>query len=124
MENVKWVEPTLAISPAESGRHSAVLSEADVQSWRQHGFCLVNGVFPDELLQRVVNDCNTVFPSPMSEEAKKINYYGGFVNFPSTYGSVNELSLHPRIMAAVGQLFGLPDLHDVRCRYFFLFNLK
>ena len=113
MEDVVWVEPTVAVSPAESGRQTAVLSETDVQTWRENGYCLVNGILPEELLRRVKSDCHSVFPAPMSEEAKKINYYGGFVNFPSTYGSVNELSLHPRMMAAVGQLFGLPHLYDV-----------
>jgi len=114
MENSMWVEPTTSASPTNSSPETPVLTDADVHSWREYGYALVNGIIPNDVLGRVVNDCNSVFPPPMSEEAKKINYYGGFVSFPSTYPSVNELPLHPRMMNAVRQLFGLKDLHDVK----------
>jgi hypothetical protein len=113
-EKIQWVEPTMTATPASSGTSAPVLTESDVNTWRENGYCLVNDLFPENLLKLVANDCNNVFPSPLSEEAKKINYYGGFVNFPSTYDSVNQLPLHPRMMAAVAQLFGMKDLTDVR----------
>ncbi len=119
MENVKWVEPTNAASPADSGNQSTVLSEADVHSWREYGYCLVNGVLPNELLRRLVNDCNSIFPPPLSEEAKNVIEFGGLMNFPSKFNSVNELTLHPRILTAVRQLFGLPDVHDVSIIIYF-----
>ena len=112
-KNIIWVEPTKAASPATDMK-APVLTATDVATWRENGYCLVDGVFPSELLELVIKDCQSVFPPPLSEEAKKINYYGGFVNFPSTYDSVNQVALHPRIMNAVAQLFGVPDLTDCR----------
>ena len=113
MENIAWIEPTWAVSTVDSEQKAAVLTESDVHSWKEYGYCLVNDIFPVDLLQRVVHDCKGVFPQPLSDEAKKVTSLRGFVNFPSTYESVNELPLHPRMMQAVRQLFGLEDLHDV-----------
>ena len=113
--DLNWVEPTKSFSPATDTTRAPVLSPADVTSWREHGYCLVDDVFPTELLEQVINYCKTVFPAPLSEEAKKItNFGGGLVVFPSAFDSVNRMALHPRVMTAVAQLFGLPDATDCR----------
>jgi len=113
-ESIIWVEPKKAASPAVDTK-SPVLTTADVFSWRENGYCLVDGVYPDDLLELVLKDCETVFPPPLSEEAKKItDFGGGYVVFPSTFDSVNRVALHPRLMTAIAQLFGLPDLTDCR----------
>ena len=113
-KNIIWIEPIKAVSPAVDTK-SPVLASTDVASWRENGYCLVDGVFPDDLLERVLKDCGTVFPPPLSEDAKKItDFGGGYVVFPSIFDSVNQMALHPRLMIAIAQLFGLSDLTDCR----------
>jgi len=115
--DIEWVEPTAAAtSPTqEAGPSTAVLSDQDVTTWRENGYCLVNDVLPEELLQRLLQDSQSVYPAPASEEAAKITDFGGGVlTFPARYDSVNQLALHGRVLGAVAQLLGERDAVDIR----------
>ena len=79
-ESVIWVEPTKTASPAIDTK-SPVLNTADVVSWRENGYCLVDGIYPQDLLELVLKDCETVFPAPLSEEAKKLQIFMGDLSF-------------------------------------------
>ena len=110
--SVEWVEPTSARQEAAS---TAVLTDQDVSTWRENGYCLVNDVLPEELLERVLAASREVFPAPLSEAAAQITDFGcGQLRFPSRYDCVNQLALHPRLLAAAAQLLGEPDAMDLR----------
>jgi len=53
----KWVHP----SPCKSD--GKPLNQEQVDSWRQKGFVLVDGLFPADLLERVSQEVSDAFPS-------------------------------------------------------------
>lgn len=111
----KWMEPTEAMSSSTSPPSCQVLTDHDVATWRENGYCLVNDVFPEELVHRLIGEATTTYPSPLSEESAKItDFGGGAFTFPAYSDSLNELALHPRVLKAVSQLLGEPDAKDVR----------
>ncbi len=101
----RWVEPTRA-HPASAG--GAVLTAAQVESWRERGFALVDGVLPDALLERMAADAAARFPAPGSPEAAATTDFGsrGHFVFPARSAAANEATLHPRLLGAVAELLG------------------
>ena len=104
----RHVEPAKALA----GEGKPVLDAAEVRSWRERGFALVDGVFPEELLARARRDADRVFPPPGSVEGEAVTDFGsgGRLEFPSESEAVNELTLHPRLLGAVSQLLDVPVL--------------
>ncbi len=101
----RWLEPTPV--PAAGG---AVLSTDQVASWRERGFAFTAGLLPHELLERACEDALARFPAPGSGEAEAIRDFGsgGHFEFPSASDAANAITLHPRLLAAVAQLLGVP----------------
>ena len=83
-----------------------VLGEQQIRSWREQGFVVVDGVFPDDLLARAIADADQVFPAAGSAEAEAWNDFGsgGQMAFPTRSDAVNQMTLHARLLAAVAQL--------------------
>ena len=100
MSNPVFVEPT------EATPTGPTLSDEQAASWRDAGFALVDGVFPAGLIERLKHAAEQKFPAPATEDADQIRDFGSAVNFPSRLDGFNELTLHPRLIAAVGQLLG------------------
>jgi hypothetical protein len=104
----RWIDATPA-----AGAGEAVLGADQVASWRSRGFALVSGLFPEPLVAALVAAATERFPSPDSEEAKKIADFGSNLNFPSTIDAFNELTLHPRLLGAVSELLDV-TIADLR----------
>jgi ectoine hydroxylase-related dioxygenase (phytanoyl-CoA dioxygenase family) len=96
-----WVQP----QPAPGG----ALSEDQVESWRTRGFTLVDDLLPAELIGRVQRDANSAFPAAGSPESRRITDFGSDdrLVFPASSDAANELTLHPRLLAAVSRLLGI-----------------
>lgn len=93
---------------------ATTLTEAQVASWREQGFALVDGVFPEEaVLRPLVEAALAAFPAPGTPAARAFTDFGGGLTFPSPSAPLNDLVLHPRLLAAVAQLLGVP-VWDVR----------
>ena len=115
LTDVDWVEPTRAATDSNSAPSCEVLTDLDVATWRENGYCLVDDVYPEELLERLLSDAKSIYPPPLSEKAAKITDFGGGVlTFPAYCDSLNELALHPRVLKAVSQLLGEPDAMNLR----------
>ncbi|NNL67312.1 MAG: hypothetical protein HKP30_13775 [Myxococcales bacterium] len=101
---IRWADPTSAAAGA------APLAAAQVAAWREAGFVLVDGVLPQALLERARADAEAIFPAPGSPEADATRDFGsdGRMTFPSASDAVNAITLHPRLLAAVAQLLGVP----------------
>ena len=104
----RWIEATPAASAGE-----AALEADQIASWRSRGFALVSGLLPEPLVDALVAAAAERFPSPGSEEAKKIADFGSNLNFPSTIEAFNELTLHPRLLGAVSELLDV-SITDLR----------
>jgi len=98
---VQWEEPR----PALDG----TLSNDQVACWRTRGFTLVDGLLPDDLIERVERDAVAALPAAGSAESLQITDFGsgGRLVFPSTSDAVNELTLHPRLLAAAARLLDI-----------------
>lgn len=84
----------------------APLHAEQVRSWREAGMALVDGVIPQDLVDTLRAAATDHFPAPDSADADSIRDFGSAVNFPSRLAGLNEITLHPRLLAAVAQLLG------------------
>ena len=106
----KWIDASVVDGP-----DAAPLSEIVVGQWRSSGACLVDGLLPSALVERVRSDAHAFYPAAGSPEASNINDFGSgneFV-FPAQSDAVNEVTLHHRLLSAVAQLLGV-DVVDLR----------
>jgi hypothetical protein len=106
----RWFEPTPVGRDADAAR----LTAEQVASWREQGFCLVDGLLPDDLVDAVRADAAAFFPEPGSDAAAAMKGFGSgqrFV-FPSPSAEFNAITLHPDLLRAVADLLGVavPDL--------------
>eukprot|EP00929_Paragymnodinium_shiwhaense_P064649 TRINITY_DN32412_c0_g2_i1.p1 TRINITY_DN32412_c0_g2~~TRINITY_DN32412_c0_g2_i1.p1 ORF type:complete len:399 (+),score=57.23 TRINITY_DN32412_c0_g2_i1:157-1353(+) len=96
----RWAAPTTA-----SGEDAAPLTAQQVESWASKGFAVVDEVIPQDLVLRCKAECAAI-----GREGKNIGGFGAFV-FPCIDASlVNDLALHPRLIAACSQLLGTDDV--------------
>jgi hypothetical protein len=115
--NVRWAEP----SPCHSGSGEqdgieSVLTNEQVDSWRNRGFALVNGVIPEDLLVAVKADAAAMFPPPGSQEAEKLRDFGsgGRMDFPCPESDAfNRVIVHHRLLKCLSQLLDV-DVMDLR----------
>ena len=99
-EGLKWAYPTTAVEER--------LSTEQLESWRNHGFTLVQDLIPLELLTEVKKDALTVFPAPTDPKARSITDFGGGVlKFPSEYRAINKVALHENLIETVAELLGV-----------------
>ncbi len=98
-----------------SNSQEEILLPEQVQSWREQGFVLVDGVFPQELIATLIQETKAHFFAPDGPEAKKVFDFGseGRMNFPSQIEALNQVSLHPHLLRCISQLLS-EDISDLR----------
>ncbi|MEL6981485.1 MAG: hypothetical protein AAFO29_03580 [Actinomycetota bacterium] len=96
-----------------AGFDRAPLADAQVASWRHSGFVLVDGLLPEELVAEVVDLGRGRFPEPDSPGADDFRHFGSALVFPAAESAFDRATLHPRLLAAVGQLLDQP-VSDLR----------
>jgi len=104
-----WVRPTAAIEPSVAG--APVLHEKQVRSWRENGFALVDGLYASDLISRARAESLSFFPAAGSVESESVTDYGseGAMEFPTPSDAINQITLHPRLLAAAAQLLGVHE---------------
>jgi len=105
-----WAHPVAV--PATGNRP---LPDEQVRSWREHGFALVDGLFPAALIDQARAECAPLFPAPGTPESEAVTDYGsdGATEFPTPSEAINAITLHPRLLGAVSQLLGI-RVRDLR----------
>ena len=109
----KWIHPEPALDPSHNPREP--LTDDQVRSWREAGFALVEGLVPLELIGQARSEAVAHFPPPGSPESEQITDFGsqGLLEFPTPSDALNEITLHPRLLAAAAQLLGIRN-EDLR----------
>ncbi len=104
MAPVRWIDA----SPANDG--AMPLTAAQIESWRERGFSFVSELFPRVLVEELKADALARVPAPGSAEAARIADFGsdGQLTFPARSRAFNAITLHPRLLAAITQLLGVP----------------
>jgi hypothetical protein len=88
------------------------LTPFQVESWRRHGYALVQDLLPLELIDAARADALAHFPPTPGNRAADFGSGGRFV-FPSHSAAVNDITLHSNLLGAVGALLGVPS-RDIR----------
>ena len=96
------------IQPTWVDVDNSTLTDAQVKSWREQGFVLVDGLLPVELIRDVVQAATSRFPNPDSDEAQRLNDFGSGMTFPDQDACFNRLSLHPHLLEVSSQLLEVP----------------
>ena len=82
-----YPSPALASDPQNN-----TLSTTQIKNWHHQGFCLVDGVWPNELIRRAIADLTATRLEPGMGKGKE---------FPSELESLNEITLHPRLLRVI-----------------------
>ena len=83
-----------------------VLSDALVESWRLHGYALVDNLLPERLIQEAVAQLQAVYDGEAGDAQRAKRDFGGF-QFPfvdSSLEALNRLTLHSVILEAASRL--------------------
>lgn len=91
-----------------TGADVAPLSEELVAQWRTTGHILIDGLLPPDLIGAVEAYAADRFPAPGSRGAHEMRQFGSEVVFPAGNEALDQITLHPRLLAAAGQLLGRP----------------
>ena len=101
-----WAYPTLVNNSYSS---NAILTDEQVESWKEKGFALVNGLLSNDL-------CNEVY----KEATDKLSTLercdfgsGGLLEFPCGLDACDRVTLHPNILRAAAQLLDI-KVRDLR----------
>lgn len=103
----------VSAQPAGGTDDTTPLSARQVDQWRTAGFVLVDDLLPSDLVEGVGRFGRTRFPAPGSPEAADFRQFGSAVVFPTLEPAFDQLTLTPRLLAAVGQLLDRPIV-DIR----------
>jgi hypothetical protein len=103
----RWLHATSAM------QGDLPLSARQVACWRESGWTLVSGIFDASLIDSLRAGAEALFPEPGTEAAGETSDFGSALVFPSTLSELNELTLHPRLLAGVAQLLGV-DITGIR----------
>ncbi len=107
MTDDRWLKPTAACQGTEP------LTDEQIASWREAGWTFVRGIFENALIERLRQAAAERFPLPDTEAAEATADFGSDLVFPSTLEGLNELTLHPRLLASVAALLGM-EITDIR----------
>lgn len=109
--NATWEKATAARKSATGVR----LDPAQIDSWRERGFALVNGLLPRPLLETVRSEALKLFPEPGSPECEVQSDFGsgGRLQFPAACDALNAITLHPHVLGAAAELLGV-DVRELR----------
>ena len=110
----RWIVPDTAQPEPEPPA-----SRAMVKQWREQGWLLIDGVLPDPLLREASDAASRLFPDKLaadgvySEAMAEAGYHSSYSNaaFPfarEECAALNQVSLHPRVLALVAQLLAVP----------------
>lgn len=107
-----WWYPDILADERALDRGASVLSEAQIQRFRDDGFLVVTGLWPPDLVDRAAAEARELHPADaIAARAEAGERHGGFSEMPWTQrgdgapdAALNQMTIHPRALAAVAQL--------------------
>ena len=104
-----WALPTPSITN-HSDVLTNVLTSEQVESWREKGFALVDGLISKELVDEVRKESY----EKLSKLSDNCNFGSdGLLEFPCGVDSCDLVTLHPNILSAAAQLLNI-QVRDLR----------
>ena len=102
----RWAYPSTV--PQGPDDAPSVLTDAQVREWRETGACIVDGLWPAELVARVKAEAEATFRGDTAADGGRRGLSSNLMSFPAQQASLNEMSLHPRLLTAMSQLLRVP----------------
>jgi hypothetical protein len=102
----RWVHPSPVLAGPDDA--SSVLTDEQVRSWNETGACIVDGLWPAELVARVKAEAEATFRGSCRDSGGRRGLSSNLMSFPAQQASLNEMSLHPRLLTAMSQLLRVP----------------
>ena len=99
-DSVCWEYPAAANPLSEA---TAVLRPEQVAQWHERGFLVVDGIWPPELIAAAAAAA-TDLQTPELPDGEGDPTVGADSHFPHEHSALNEVVLHPRVLAMVRQL--------------------
>ena len=101
----------LPVETVEGLPDGLVLTPEQVRQFREEGYLLIHGIWPQELVDRAVDAMRELHPNkaagePDAPPSRGVTRAG---QFPYHNSVLNEMNLHPRFLTAVGQLLDVPE---------------
>ena len=87
----------------------SVLRDEQIETWKEEGCLLVEGLIPNELIEAATAQMNKSYAQGSSAAEQDFGS-NGKMEFPCSFKSLNEITLHPRMLHAVKQLLGEEDI--------------
>ncbi len=122
---IQWQDPERA-----AGTNGAVLSEAQVQEFRENGCLLIDGIWPEDVVMAAADVSEAIYPSTdrsgvpsQGTTARRLRLDDGSDgthfsqlqpkhnaadSFPFMAPALNDVTLHPRILGAVSECLRVP----------------
>lgn len=95
------------VDPSIIENRIPILTERQIQSWREQGFILVDNVFDTTAVDEAIQQLNTTFLE--DENAKEKKDFGG-IEFPCSLPAVNNLILNESLISISQLLLGVEDI--------------
>jgi hypothetical protein len=102
-----WASPTAA---SISYSNNEVLTKEQVESWREKGYTLVDGLLPSELCDEVYSEAY----NKLSKISDNCDFGSdGMMEYPCGLNACDDVTLHLNILRAAAQLLGI-QVKDLR----------
>lgn len=100
-----WYLPEKALASNDQ-----VLSVTQVRHWHEHGYLVLDGLWPAATIAAAAAAAEEMYPVHVSPEDPKEDR-----SFPFSRPALNDVVLHPRVLKAVSQLLFSIDGHKHEC---------
>lgn len=101
------VRPRPVRRPDRDDPDGPVLTDEQIDSWRNQGFVLVDGIFDQDDVAALARQAAARFPAPGTAEAETVTGFGSALTFPGDIDVFNRVTLDRRLLTAVAQLLGV-----------------
>ena len=104
--SVRFVTPSESLPPtsATDDETVPVLTLEQVESWRERGYAVVDGLLPADIVSGCATEAMETIGA--SSDSKNFGSPGGVMEFPTGLKACDEVPLHPRILSAAAQVLG------------------
>eukprot|EP01043_Picozoa_sp_COSAG02_P052652 COSAG02_NODE_5705_length_4106_cov_8.387821_1_plen_448_part_00 len=100
-----WYVPDKALASNDQ-----VLSVTQVRHWHEHGYLVLDGIWPAATIAAAAAAAEEMYPVHVSPEDPKEDR-----SFPFSRPALNDVVLHPRVLKAVSQLLFSVDGREHEC---------
>lgn len=82
-----------------------------INKWKTEGYCVVDNLIDSVFLDKLIYTLNTI---PFGDKLYEFGSENGFLEFPTSYDELNEITLYPKIIQYCQTLLGTDDIRLIQ----------